>query len=274
MKPTHLTLIGPKQKFGIGVFKEVWQYRELLLAFVVRDIKVRYKQTIIGGMWAIIQPFATMVIFSFFFGTIIKISSEGMPYPIFSYSGLVLWVYFTNAITAASNSLVANSSLITKIYFPRIIIPIASTITGLLDYLIALILVFLMMAYYQITPSINIFWLPIVVIMTTMLSVGIGFWLSAINVKYRDVQYAIPFFIQLLLFITPVIYPISIAPRFRFFLSLNPMSGLLEAHRNILINQGHADLYLLSISFIITLTIFLTGAYYFKSNEKHFADII
>ena len=274
MTATKVTLIRPNKGFGVSDLVEIWEYRELLWALVVRDIKVRYKQTLIGGLWAIIQPFTTMIIFSFFFGVIAHISSGGVPYPVFSYAGLVLWVYFTGAITAGSSSMIASSSLITKVYFPRIIIPIAATITGLVDYLIAITIVFFMMLYYHLIPSFGLFFLPFVVFMTWILAMGISFWLSAINVKYRDVQYAVPFFIQLLLFVTPVIYPLSIAPNLQFILSLNPMTGLIEAHRSLILGNLSLNLASITISVIITILIIISGAHYFKSNEKSFADII
>ena len=274
MTATKVTLIRPNKGFGVSDLVEIWEYRELLWALVVRDIKVRYKQTLIGGLWAIIQPFTTMIIFSFFFGVIAHISSGGVPYPVFSYAGLVLWVYFTGAITAGSSSMIASSSLITKVYFPRIIIPIAATITGLVDYLIAITIVFFMMLYYHLIPSFGLVFLPLVVFMTWILAMGISFWLSAINVKYRDVQYAVPFFIQLLLFVTPVIYPLSIAPNFQMFLMLNPMTGLIEMHRDLILNQSPINYLPMVVSFIVTMIIFATGARYFKNSEKYFADII
>jgi lipopolysaccharide transport system permease protein len=190
---------------------------------------------VIGGLWAIVQPLFTMIIFSFFFGKLAGISGGGVPYPIFSYAGLLLWTYFTGALTAASGSMVASTSLITKVYFPRIIIPIAATITGILDYLVASTVLIALMLYFEITPTANILLVPITVILTWMLAMGMGFWLSAINVKYRDIGYVLPFFIQLMLFVTPVIYPSSIAPNFKLLLSLNPMTGIIDAHRAMIL---------------------------------------
>lgn len=268
------TIIRPSGKIQFLSLKEIWPYRELLLTFVKRDIQVRYRQTVIGGLWAIIQPLSTMVIFSFFFGHLAKISGGGVPYPIFSYAGLLLWTYFTNALTNSSGSMVASISLITKVYFPRIIIPMAATLTGILDYVVASIVLVGLMLYYQIMPTIAILLVPLTVVLTWFLAMGMGFWLSAINVKYRDVGYVLPFFIQLMLFMTPVIYPTSIAPNFKYLLMLNPMTGIIDAHRamflgNVPINWGG-----LGISVVLILIILISGSAYFKSVEKYFADII
>jgi lipopolysaccharide transport system permease protein len=268
-----VTVVKPKPKWMLFDFREIWRYRELLLAFVIRDIKVRYRQTIVGGLWAIAQPFTTMVVFSFFFGYIAKISSGGVPYPVFSYAGLVLWSYFTNSLTAASNSMVGNAGLITKVYFPRVIVPIAATVSGLLDYLVAFSIMFLLMVYFRVVPGVSIFLVPFVVLLTWFLSIGLGFWLSAINVKYRDVGYILPFFIQILLFATPIIYPVSIAPNFKWLLLLNPMTGIIETHRALILGNP-VPINELILSVIFTAVISIGGLIYFKRAERHFADII
>lgn len=270
----QVTIIKPTSKLQFINLKELWPYRELLFSFVKRDIQVRYRQTVIGGLWAIIQPLSTMVIFSFFFGHLAKISGGGVPYPIFSYAGLLLWTYFTGAISASSASMVASAGLITKVYFPRIIIPMAATITGLLDYAVASIVLIGLMLYYQIMPTGLILLVPITLLLTWMLAMGMGFWLSAMNVKYRDIGYILPFFIQSMLFVTPVIYPSSIAPNFKFLLSLNPMTGIIDAHRSMIIGGMPVNWGALGISAILVLAILLTGSAYFKSVEKYFADII
>ena len=270
----QVTIIKPTSKLQFLNLREIWPYRELLFSFVKRDIQVRYRQTVIGGLWAIIQPLSTMVIFSFFFGHLAKISGGGVPYPIFSYSGLLLWTYFAGALTSASSSMVSNAGLITKVYFPRIIIPISSTMTGLLDYLVASIILVGLMLYYQIMPSLAILLVPLTVILAWLLAMGIGFWLSALHVKYRDVGYVLPFFIQLMLFVTPVIYPSSIAPNFKFLLSLNPMTGIIDAHRAMILGGLPVDWGALGLSTILVLIILFTGSAYFKSVEKYFADII
>jgi len=253
---------------------ELWAYRELLFAFVIRDLKVRYKQTVIGAVWAILQPLSTMVVFTFFFGTIAKINSDGVPYPIFSYSGLILWTYFTGALSAASNSMVGATSLITKVYFPRVIIPLSATLTGLVDYLVAATILAVLLVYYAITPPLAMLLLPFLVLLTWLLASGLGMFLAAVNVKYHDVKYAVPFFIQLMLFFTPVIYPISIAPNFKTLLMLNPMTGIIEAHRALILGNIPVNLTSLGISIIMTILIFIGGAIYFRSVEKYFADII
>jgi len=270
----QITIIKPTSKLQFINLKELWPYRELLFSFVKRDIQVRYRQTVIGGLWAIIQPLSTMVIFSFFFGRLAGISGGGVPYPIFSYAGLLLWTYFTSAISASSASMVASSSLITKVYFPRIIIPISATMTGLIDYLVASIVLVGLMLYYQIMPTAYILLVPVTLLLTWMLAMGMGFWLSAMNVKYRDIGYILPFFIQLLLFVTPVIYPSSIAPNFKFLLSLNPMTGIIDAHRAMILGGLPINWGSLAISTVLVVVILLSGSAYFKSVEKYFADII
>ncbi|MBN1755104.1 ABC transporter permease [bacterium] len=270
----ELTKIKP-QKGLIGVnLKELYRYRELLFTLTMRDIKVRYKQTVIGGIWAVLQPFLTMVVFTLFFGKVVKIPSEGIPYALFSYSGLLLWTYFANSVTKASNSLISNTNLISKIYFPRLLIPLSSTMVGLLDYLIAFILVFGMMIYYRFLPPLTILLVPVILFFTWMFAAGLSFWLSAINVKYRDVRYVVPFFVQLLLFMTPVIYPVSIAGKYRWLLMLNPMTGFIEAHRAMLIGHQPINYGMVGISISITVALFIGGLVYFRSVERYFADII
>lgn len=254
--------------------KELWSYRELLFTFVMRDLTVRYRQTMIGGIWAIIQPLTTMIIFSFFFGYLAQISGDGVPYPVFSYSGLVLWMYFANALTAASSSVVGASGLFTKVYFPRLIVPIAATMTGIVDYFIALVILVILMIVYHITPPLIIIFLPLLLSLTWLLATGIGFWLSAINVKYRDVGFIIPFFIQLMMYVTPVIYPVSIAPNFKHILALNPMTGIIETHRALMLGIRDINYASLLYSILITITIFVSGAIYFRSVERKFADIV
>lgn len=269
-----ITIIEPQKKFAFPNLRELWLYRELLYSFVVRDLKVRYRQTVIGGLWAILQPLTTMVVFSVFFGTIAKIGSEGVPYPIFSYAGLLLWIYFSSSVGNGSNSLVGSAGLLTKIYFPRLIIPISAVIVGLVDYAIAFIVLGGLMWYYHIVPTVAMLGIPLLLLLTLLLSSGISFWLSAINVKYHDVRFVLPFFIQLMMFFTPVIYPISVAPNYRLILALNPMSGIVEAHRAMILGNQPINWELLGISALITLVIFITGGIYFRSVEKNFADII
>jgi lipopolysaccharide transport system permease protein len=272
---SKITIIKPKKRlFSFADLQEVWRYRELLFIFVKKNIKVKYKQTIIGGAWAVLQPFSTMIVFSFFFGKLAKMPSEGIPYPIFSYSGLILWTYFSNSLASASTSLVGNASLISKIYFPRLLLPLSATLTGILDYAIAGLIVFGLMFYYQISLNWLILLIPFVVLLTWLLASGIGFWLSAINVKYRDVGFIVPFFIQLLMFATPVIYPASVAGQFKLIIGLNPVTGLIEAHRAMILGHQGINFSLLIMSLISALVIFASGLIYFKSVEKRFVDII
>lgn len=269
------TVISPRKTFSFKDLKELWQYRELLYFFAWRDLKVRYKQTFIGVAWAIFQPFITMVVFSIFFGGLAKIPSDGVPYPIFVYVGLLFWQFFSTALSDTSNALVSNQSIITKVYFPRIILPISSVATKFVDFLIATIILVGLMFYYGYIPHLSgLLILPILLLITFMASVGIGLFLSSINVKYRDVRYALPFFIQMLLFITPVIYPASIAGKYSFILALNPMMGVIQSARAAILGTAPINWILINISFFGTLVIMIFGIYIFKKTERYFADII
>lgn len=254
--------------------KELWFFRELLFLFVWRDIKVRYKQTVFGAAWAILQPLLTMVVFTIFFGRIAGIESEGIPYPIFSYSGVLLWTYFSQALGNSGNSLLGNSHIITKTYFPRLYIPISSCMAGLVDYLVAFGILIILMFYYGIFPNYNIIFLPLVVFLCFLCVSGFGLWLSALNVKYRDIRYILPFFIQLMLFATPVIYPPSIFPKYAWLLDLNPMTGIITAHRACLLGHQPLDWTTLCISAVLTIILFVSGLFYFRKTENFFADII
>lgn len=270
-----LTVIKPSHGWVAINLKALWEYRELLYFFTWRDIKVRYKQTLIGAGWAILQPFFAMVVFTIFFGKMAKVPSEGVPYPIFSYSGLLIWTYFAAAVSRASNSLVGGANLITKIYFPRLLMPLASTLAGVLDYFVAVSILVLMMIFYHVAPSYAMFLLPFFILFAFLAATGVGMWLSAINVKYRDVRYVVPFLIQIWLFATPVIYPTSMLPeRFRWILSLNPVGGVIEAHRACILGHQPINWGSLAISFGMTLLILTTGAFYFRRTERSFADII
>lgn len=274
MKTVNTTIIKHRKGFKELGLREIVNYKELFWTLALKEIKVRYKQTLIGGLWAILQPLITMFVFTIFFGKVANMPSDNIPYALFSYSGLLIWTYFSNSLSLASQSTVTNQQLISKTYFPRIIIPSSSTIVGILDYLIAFCIVFGLMFYYGSTPSLLIFLVPMILFFTWMLSSGLGFWLSALNVKYRDVRYAIPFFVRLLIFITPVIYPVSIAGKYKWLLALNPMSGFVEAHRALILGHQPVDWVLLAIGVGLTVIIFFSGIIYFKSVERYFADII
>lgn len=268
-------VIRPKYGLLDLNWRELKEHRELLFFLALREIKIRYKQTIMGASWALLQPLFTMIIFSLIFGRLARIPSEGIPYPVFSYSGLLLWVYFQNSLTQSGNSLVDNAPLLSKVYLPRIFIPTAPCLSGLVDYGIAISILAVMMLYYQLVPNITILLLPIVILLTFLLVSGIGYWLSSICVKYRDVKYILPFFIQLLLFVSPVIYPANVGgEKLQWLLYLNPMTGLINAHRAVLLGHVPVDLFGLLISAVLTILIFISGILYLKRTEKYFADLV
>ncbi len=267
--------IQPKKIFHLSDLKELWQYRELLYFFAWRDLKVRYKQTAIGAGWAIFQPLITMIVFSIFFGGLAKMPSDNVPYPIFVYVGLLFWQFFSSALSDTSNSLISNQSIITKVYFPRLILPVSSVITKFVDFLIAAVILIGLMFYYGYTPNLlGLMILPLLLIITFMAAVGGGLFLAAINVKYRDVRYALPFFIQLLLFVTPVIYPASIAGKYSILLAMNPMMGVIQNARAALLGTAPMNWLLLCISFFACLVLLLIGIVTFKKIERYFADIV
>jgi lipopolysaccharide transport system permease protein len=271
----NLTIIEPKKGWIAFDLREVWKYRELFYFLTKRDIKVRYKQTVLGGLWAIIQPFFTMVVFTLFFGKLAKVPSDGIPYPIFVYAGLLPWTYFSNALSSSGNSLVGSANLITKVYFPRLVIPASASLSGLVDFFIAMLLLGGMMVYYQFMPGISILLFPVLVGLTFLCAVGVGLWMSALNVQYRDIRYAIPFVIQLWMFLSPVIYPVSmVGERYQWLLALNPMGGVINAFRASILGHKPIDWFLLNISAIIIIFLFLSGMYYFRRMEKVFADVI
>lgn len=269
------TIIKPKSKLAWQDFKEIWRYRELLYFFTWRDIKVRYKQTVIGIAWAVFQPFMTMVVFSVFFGHFAKMPSDGVPYPIFVFVGLLLWQFFSASLNGASASLTSNTGIITKVYFPRLILPISSTLTNFVDFTISLGVLIGIMVYYQFLPNLAGLWiLPILLVITFMIAVGVGMFLASINVKYRDIRYALPYFIQMLLFITPVIYPPSIAGRFSWVLAINPMTGVIKAARSAILGTTPINWFLLGISALFGILALIVGTIFFKKTERYFADII
>lgn len=271
-KPTRV--IKNSKILSFEDIKELWRYRELLLSLTERNIKVRYRQTIIGGLWAVAQPVVAMVVFTMLFGQIAHVPSDGIPYPIFSYTGLILWLYFSNTLNSASNSLVAESTMISKVYFPRMMVPLASVLTGLVDYVVSGLVLVGLMVYYKIGFGVQLIFLPVVLLITMILVSGVGFWLSSLNVKYRDIRFIVPFFLQMLLFLTPVIYPVSLAEKYADWLKWNPLSGLIGAHRVILLGHKSIDWQDLGISALIIGVIFLSGLIYFKRVERYFADII
>jgi lipopolysaccharide transport system permease protein len=256
-------------------FKELWKYRELIYFLVWRDLKIRYKQTVIGFTWAVIQPVAMMVVFSLFFGTLAHIPSGNIPYPLFNYAGLLPWTLFASGLTRASNSLLQDSSFLQKIYFPRLLLPISSVLSPLVDFVVALVVLIGLMLYFGYIPTVYMFWMIPFLLLELLLAFGLGFWLSAINVQYRDVAQIVPFLIQLMLFASPIIYSSSfVPPRFQAAYGLlNPMSGIIEGFRwAILRTQPPNSLLIASVAIIIV--ILISGIYYFRGREKIFADVV
>lgn len=266
--------IKPLNKFSIGV-KELWEFRELFYFFTWRDIKVKYKQTVLGILWAILQPFLLMVVFTLFFDMGLGMPSNNIPYPVFVYSGLLLWNIFSSGLSSASQSMVSNSNIIKKIYFPRLIIPISSILVSLFDFMMTFIVYVGILIYYSQSVQLNILiYLPLSIVITVMTTFGLGSGLAALNVKYRDFRYIIPFFIQLLLFITPVIYPVSVVKYewAKFLLSLNPMTGAIELFRASITNNDSVNSTMLITSCTSSVVLFLLGLFYFRKTENYFAD--
>jgi lipopolysaccharide transport system permease protein len=267
--------IRPKKGLQQIDFKELAQYRDLFRYLVTRDISVRYKQTVLGGMWAVIQPFFMMVVFSLFFGQLAKIPSDGVPYPIFNFTAMVAWTYFSTAVNTSSNSIVGSGSLISKVYFPRIFIPLTPVIAGLVDFSIAFIVLVGMMFYYHITPSLMLVALPMLVILMIFTASGVGMILSALSAKYRDIRYTIPLLIQFWMFATPIVYPASMIPqKYRMIYALNPMTGIIEGFRSALLGRIQFPWDMMVISVVVSSIIFLVGVSYFKQVERFFADVI
>ncbi len=269
-----LVIIKAGSSWGVIDLKDLWAFRDLLYFLTWRDVKVRYKQTALGVAWAVIQPLFTMLVFTLFFGRLAGVPSDNIPYPVFAYAGLLPWTFFANAISNSGNSLVGSANLITKVYFPRMIIPAAAIAAGLIDLAISFLVLIPLMIYYRIALTWSALMFPVVVFLTALLALGVGMWLSALNVKYRDVRFALPFIVQLWMFISPVIYPASFLPaRFRWLLSLNPMTGIIEGYRSSLF--GHAFNWgALATSAAITFALLIYASYAFHRMEKNFADII
>jgi ABC-type polysaccharide/polyol phosphate export systems, permease component len=254
--------------------RELWNYRELLLFLTWRDIQLRYKQTALGATWVIIQPLFTMLLFTLFFGKLAHMPSDNVPYPLFAYAGLVPWTFFSNALTNSGQSLVGNSSLISKVYFPRIYIPAGAVGAGLLDFAIASVLLLPMLIYYDVTITWRIFLLPAFALLATILALGVGMWLAALNVRYRDVRYAIPFLVQLWLFASPVIYPASIVPpKWKWLLAVNPVTGVIEGFRASILGKEF-DVSTILSSVIVTSLILVFSFFAFRRVEDSFADVV
>lgn len=273
--PEHplITIEGGRKWTGFEL-GALWAYRELFYFLAWRDVKVRYKQTLLGAAWAILQPFTTMVVFTLLFGRLAHVPSDGAPYAIFSYAGLLPWNFFSSAIGNSGNSLVGNSNLITKVYFPRLVIPGAAVGAALVDFVIASAILFAMMPWYGVPFTAHLLMFPVLVLMTTMAAAGVGMWMSALNVKYRDVRYALPFLIQIWMYVTPIIYPLNFVPaRWRWLPRLNPLSGVIEGFRDAVFGRPF-DWGQLAFSAAMILAIFAYAAYAFRRMEREFADVV
>jgi homopolymeric O-antigen transport system permease protein len=271
------TDIAPSKGWVSLRLRELWEFRELLYFLTWRDIKVRYKQTVLGAAWAILQPFMTMVVFSLLFGRLAHISSgsDKIPYPIFSYAGLVPWTFFAYGLAQSSNSLVGNAQLIKKVFFPRLVVPIASILSGLVDFTLAFIVLLGMMLVFGIAPTINVIFLPFFLLLAFITALGVGLWLSALNVEYRDVQYMIPFLVQFWMFISPVVYPSSLlSGPWKTLYGLNPMVGVLDGFRWALLGSTGAPGPMIGLSIIVAILILISGAFYFRRMERNFADVV
>lgn len=269
------TVIRPKKTLSLADLRELWRYRELLYFFVWRDLKVRYKQTAVGIMWAIFQPFMAMVVFSVFFGSLAHMPSDGVPYPIFVYTGLLFWQFFSSSLGDVSSSLIANQAIVTKVYFPRLVLPLAVIMTNLVDFFVASLVLVGLMFYYGFIPQLSgLLVLPLLLCITFLAALGGGLFLASINVKYRDVRYILPYFLQMLLFVTPVIYPSSIAGAYAWILAINPMTGVIKAARAAVLGTEPLNWFLLFLSFVAVCVLLIIGVVLFKKMERFFADII
>jgi lipopolysaccharide transport system permease protein len=269
------TIIQRTQGWAAVGLKEVWTYRELLFFLAWRDVKVRYKQTALGVAWAVLQPLLGMIVFTIFFGRLAKVPSDGIPYPLFSYSALLAWQLFAFSLTESSNSVVANERLITKVYFPRLVIPMASIVAGLVDFAVAFVLLIGMMAYYGVHPGWGIVTLPLFILFEVATALGVGLWLSALNVQYRDVRYTVPFIAQFWMFVSPVVYSSTLVPaRWRPLYGLNPMAGVVEGFRWALLGKPPAPGVMLAVSSLVVILLLVSGLYYYRRMEKNFADVV
>jgi lipopolysaccharide transport system permease protein len=276
-KPEPTTVyIRPANGLAALNLRDLWTYRELIYFMIWRDLKVRYKQTLLGAAWAVIQPLMTMLVFTFLFSNVAKMSSDGVPYPIFSYTALLPWGLFTTALNNASRSLTSNTNMVTKVYFPKLILPMASVLAGLVDFAIAFVILFGLMFFYHVTPSWTALWaVPVFLLLSVITALGVALWLSAINVQYRDVGYALPFLTQFWMFLTPVAYSSSVvSQKWQIVYALNPMAGVVNGFRWALLGSGNPPDVLVAISAGIALIVLFTGLIYFRNMERTFADTI
>ncbi|HET7434387.1 MAG TPA: ABC transporter permease [Thermoanaerobaculia bacterium] len=273
--PDSVLVIEPSPAWRPVDLGEVWRYRELLFFFVWRDVKVRYKQTVLGVAWAVIQPLFAMLIFAFFFGRIARLPSDGMPYPLFTYAGLLPWTFFANAVNAGSQSLIGSAHLVSKVYFPRILVPIAAVSTGLVDFFFALIMLVPLLVWQDVTPFPRaLIGIPVAIAVTYILGFGISCWLSALVVRFRDLRHVIPFVVQIWMFATPIVYPLSLVPeKWRAAVGLNPMVSVVEAFRGSIFGRPLPWSGLL-YALIVGVVLIVTGSIYFRRLERSFADVM
>jgi lipopolysaccharide transport system permease protein len=271
----HYIRLEPTTGWGRLNLLELWQYRDLLFFLTWRDITVRYKQTVLGASWAVLQPFMTMVVFTIFFGGLADIPSDGMPYPVFNYAALVPWTFFANGLLMSSNSLVAGTNLIKRVYFPRLIMPLATVFAGIVDFMLAFIVLLLMMLAFGIIPTINVIWLPLFLLLAFVTALGVGLWLSAMNVQFRDIRYTVPFLTQFWLFATPIAYPSSLIENetLKTLYGLNPMAGVVEGFRWALLGMDTAPGPIVFVSAFVSGLVLVSGLFYFRRMEKTFADV-
>ena len=275
-KAQPVTIIKPSKGWVGLQLQDLWVYRELIYFLTWRDIKVRYKQSVLGILWAILKPFMAMVVFTIFFGNFARIPSDGLPYPIFSYTATLPWELFAASLGVASRSMVSNSNMVSKIYFPRLIIPMASVISSVIDFFIGFTILIGMLIFYKITPTIAILWLPLLILLAVITALGVGFWTSALMVRYRDIGYIMPFIANLWMFLTPVVYPSSMIPeQYRLIFALNPMTGVIEGFRYALLGTTQSvSTGMVLLSALISIVILISGMFYFRRMEKQFADMI
>lgn len=277
----QLIIIEPSAGWVPVNVRELWEYRDLLFFLVWRDVKIRYKQTALGAAWAILQPTLTMIVFTIFFGGLAGIASDGLPYPVFSYVGLLPWTFFAQGLSQSSNSLVGSQALVTKVYFPRLMIPLATVVAGVVDFVLAFLVLVGLMAYYGIWPGLNIIWLPVFLVLAFVTALGVGLWMSALNVEYRDVRYVVPFLVQIWLFVTPVIYPASaVTGRLEslglpaWLVGLNPMAGVVEGFRWALLGVESRPGPIVLASVVVATVLLISGTVYFRRMERTFADVV
>ena len=270
-----VTVIEPSRGWVSLRLRALWRSRELLYFLIWRDVKVRYKQTLLGAAWAILQPLLTMVVFSIFFGKLARMPSDGVPYPLFAYVALVPWTFFANGLTLASNSLVANQTLLRKVYFPRLVIPVSAVAAGLIDFGIAFVVLLGLAARYGVPLTVNMIWLPALVLLALVTALGVGLWFAALNVLYRDIQYVVPFLVQVWLYATPIVYPSSLVPeRWRTLYAINPMVGVVEGFRWALLGTGTAPGPMILVSGIAAVVTLIGGMFFFRRMEKTFSDVV